>query len=262
MSLTALASIAIVVYLAGRSTSKIERSAGSDSTTPVTLETKSHASVREAVRATHDPSVDAWDSEVVNSRIDAQLKRLCDYLSDCAAGAGSIPDGLIGPGISCSTLRPEPLQSVFRDNALEVWRSGSSEVAESPPHSGTNGFQDVSRLLVDPLLGSTDARFHIKTYRMDQSQTNRAVTQHHYSAAGVLPDGSVEQHATWRCEWVLADGLPPRLRSIDLQAYDSSTCSTPKSFFVRSGLSGHLSGCGTRQPAIRSWALKIISPCW
>jgi hypothetical protein len=191
--------------------------------TPVDLNTETQEAVRRASEETHDPRADRWDSEVQSDSVDKQLKQLVHYLQESVGRGYVVPDALIDPEFSATALRPPAMDIAYRDESTEVRRSaeplsGSGERVQQ----GTNGFFNVMATLTEPYLDSQDVHFSIKTFRIESEQAETARTRHHFSAFGRTGEGSLEQHATWHCEWAWSGDERPLLRSIDLADYEEA----------------------------------------
>ena len=165
------------------------------------LTTVSNQAVQSLVEKQLDPSLDGWDTEVIAETAKVQLKHLGARLS--GADLANVLPTEVGPGVICRSLRPAELEEVFRegtgDKTILVSRL-QGEFGNESELNGHEGLLQALDALADPYSQSKDVHVHFKVIRVE-STAEGAETTAYFESDGKTATGSVQQRATWYCEW-------------------------------------------------------------
>lgn len=151
-----------------------------------------------------DPTQDGWDSEVLAESAKQHLLHLAKQLAVREPIEAAAVGASVSPEFTCGPLRPEELVEVYRDRALVVRRAGepesSTSSAQQVPYHNTAGLAQALTKLARPFAAARDVHVHIKVIRVTLA-AGSAQTTAYFEAGGQTADGSVQQRATWRCDW-------------------------------------------------------------
>lgn len=176
---------------------------------------KQHPLVTEKYRR-RDPSVDGWDSEVLNERLGAQLKKLAKLLQHSEDLDATRLGEIVADEFACTPLRTENLSTVFSDEMYTVYRG----VSDDAKGVGLAASASEFRRLVEPFDGANDVRAKFKIIRVAQTPM-ATTTVVYYHASGQSDDKRVQQNAVWNCEWTKpGEDDEPLLTRIDVQSYE------------------------------------------
>jgi len=175
-----------------------------------------------------DPRNDGWQSEAFSGAVDGQLKRLGELLVHTGSLDPEKLRALSADNFSCSPLRPQDLEEVFRDKAILVRRPSS--VQDAARHHGTAGLAEALRQLAQPLTGAGDARTKFKTVRVRLSDGG-AQTSVYFQFSGSAPTGFWQINATWDVQWLGGQAdVRPRLVSINVRDYEEVVAAAGRLF--------------------------------
>ncbi len=154
-----------------------------------------------------EPTRDEWSSEVFAEQATAQLNRLAKAFRDPTQIDQHTLDSLISPNCSFTTLRPENLEMVFEDRALQVWRAphlAAQDNQQSAPAAAAQALQDLLR----PLQDAAEVRAKFKLFRIDNQPNGEVTTRAYFEASGRAARGTLQQNAIWHCSWQVGKSLP------------------------------------------------------
>lgn len=130
-------------------------------------------------------------------------------------------------------MLPSDLSHVFQDRSITVQRPIAS-LPDDDNHalySGASGLAEAIHAFLAPLAGTAQRRAKFKLFRVDVSEST-VTTVAYYEASGSTQQKTIQQNATWACQWTRpASKEPPRLLSIDVRDYEQiETRGVPKLF--------------------------------
>jgi hypothetical protein len=177
-------------------------------------------------------ATDGWSTEVFSGLAEQQLERLGTLLESVNRTDSGQIASLISDEFACSDLLPGDLETVFEDELFTVQRISSAQPPERrqpidesalrqvDAHRNAHGLAEALRLLAGTFEGAESRRFKSKLFQVRRSGRS-FLTRQYISFSGRLPDGILEQHATWIARWVpsTADDLP-RLSHLALEAFE------------------------------------------
>jgi len=225
-----------------------QRSDGTDVASPEVIRTSVQLTIprlnTKSWQQLDDPSQDGWQTEVFHRKANAVLKKLGKLL----VHGGPVDRADVAPiaaeTFSSGTLRPELVETVFRDQVLQVQRAkvenASHATGAEDRFRGPAGLAEALTSLAEPYRGAQNVDFKFKIFRV-QPSADVITTRQYFSISGVTPEGLIEQHATWVVHWTSDD--PPRITSIGVEDYEQvQTLSTRDPLFAdctQSVLSGN-----------------------
>ncbi len=177
------------------------------------------------VVATVDPRQDqGWESEAFSELAQSRLAALEVAVRDPSQRTTEKLAELATDDFHCNELRPTT-KEVFRDGAIVVHRATNPDVriasanASVPAGSAAlaAGLRSLSAAYDD--VAHADVHFKFKTIRVELAGDSARTTSY-FQAVGHVAGGLVQQNATWRCRWKLAEGQPPKLAEISAANYE------------------------------------------
>ena len=182
-----------------------------------TLITASNKSDRVVVETQLNPASDDWDTEVIAELAKVQLKHLGRRLA--GEDLASVLSTEVAENVTSGQLRPAELMEVFRDGVEEkellIRRSASND--NDFEFDGREGLSQALDKLAEPFRDASDVHVHIKVIRVDSSGET-SETKAYFEADGQTPTGSLQQRATWQCQWQRATN--GKLQLISIRASD------------------------------------------
>ncbi len=174
-----------------------------------------------------NPLTDGWTTEVLQSQVGEQWKRLSPLLTSTEPPSLRQLEELITDGFHCEALRPEKLKAAFREPSITILRPPSAESdAEGPFRTdvsrGAEGFAaEISRL---QRVVSSGVRIEFKVFRIEVEDDDSIVTRQFVTLSGRGHDGYREIHAVWHARWSRrsAEDPAPRLMSIRVMDYEEA----------------------------------------
>ena len=114
------------------------------------------------------------------------------------------------------------MQESFRDHGLRVLRPSGVHIAEENRFEGVAGCRAALRQWLESLEQTRHVRCESKVFQVElDADTDFASTTAYVTLAGWSAARSVQQNATWRCEWTRIPGEePPLLKSIDVVDFE------------------------------------------
>lgn len=177
-----------------------------------------HAEAMAERRGRRDPSRDGWVTEVLAENVAEQLHKFAALIEDPGRISRASVSQLCSPQLTTTELRPVNLISAFADKAFEVVRMGTP-TADPQPCDAVE-FAEKVRRLAFPFTDLSDvhAKFKVTHIEAAEDGANSTLIYTAYGAGGAR---SVQQNATWRCEWVTTgDARIPTLATITLTAFE------------------------------------------
>jgi hypothetical protein len=171
-----------------------------------------------------DARRDGWESEVHS----AQAKHQLEVLGALVAQPDSIdPKQLAALAIDefrCDRIRPDALETVFKDPFIHVERNLARAAGASfgETYQGRHGLQQALIELAASFSGGEKVRYEFKPFSIHET-LGGFTTRQLVSFAARLPAGVLEQHAVWEVEWEHdSAGNPPRMRSIQVEQFEQT----------------------------------------
>jgi hypothetical protein len=176
------------------------------------------------------PEADGWDTEVLNNRIESQLKAVGKLLSHASEITPDSVASLVDSQVTIGALAPERLQVVYRDGPIVVERPLSSTATTvDKTYRGAEGVAEALRQRVQPIDDLDETRTKFKVFRV--SPDGDVVTTRQYvTIAGSSAESSIECNATWTIRWNLAGNATPTIHNIEVTAFEKVTRDAPPWF--------------------------------
>jgi len=163
-----------------------------------------------------DPSTDGWHSEAFAEQAGEQLARVALAWEERDAEGLA---GLASPGAEFAPLRPGTLTEVFREGGVVVSR-GSADATERGP------FGRAVAALFDELGVEAERRVKFKIDRVEPAG-EVFKSRVRFEATASLEGKSIQQRATWSCEWRPAADGPPLLTALAVDFYEQTSVDGP-----------------------------------
>ncbi len=205
-----------------------------------------------------DPTTDGWDTELWNNRLGKQLKLLGKMIEHPETIDREHAAEMVASDFRCDALHPESLQEVLNDGGLIVLRSASEKPGvQGEAYRDADGLVDALRGLAAGFEDATDIHTKAKIVRVDL-RDDEVQVKVLFAASAHAPGGYLERNSTWNCGYTI-DAKDPRLRFIDLQAYEevSSASGALFSDCTESVLGGNDSYAKQIVPGIPHWLKRI-----
>ena len=175
-----------------------------------------------------DAAKDGWTTEVFSGEAEKQLDRLGELLVSKEAISDAAVSSLAADGFSCSDLLPGRIETSFEDELVQVTGFAVSDPMQETwafdeaalVHRDAPGLAAALQRLADPFAGTEDARFKSKLFQVHRDGDGY-LTRQYVSLSGRLPDGMLEQNATWIARWeASAAGALPRLTHLAVERFE------------------------------------------
>ena len=180
-----------------------------------------------------DPERDGWDTEVLSSEADAQLKILGKLLAHPADVDTSSVAQLADEQFSSCPLLPKQLQPVYHDGPLLLERPVPDSLSlknSAASFRGPNGLAAAIRAFASPFGDMSETRFKFKLFRVERDGGG-FTTRQYLALSGRSADKMIEQNATWEIRWTITPGeATPRIRDISVIAFEQVTRQTSRWF--------------------------------
>ncbi len=226
--------LAGLLALAGDAASADLRGANATQSSAVTVDLKkaSHppTSVEKQIEKL-DPNVDGWDTEAFNDAVAVPLRALTGVIEHPRKVDASALRPFLTGDFGCQALRPEKLKTVYDDGAFRVTRVEDAVEKFLQPsitdNAGAEGLLAALKQLTDALVDMEALHCKFKQFQVEKSGA-LLVTRILYEASGHNAQGSIQQNATWRCQWAQPQaGGAPRLKWIGLERYEEVSLKCP-----------------------------------
>ena len=210
---------------------KEENDTGRSAVTPQLVTSANVSTAQSAKQSTAlndllNPESVGWPTEAFSDATTEQLKKLAKFLAHPADMDVAKLQDLAVEHVTAGALRPTELNEVFRDSAIVVSRAADGATTDAG-HQGLSGLAQALRKLAEPLGQAEQIRSKIKTVDVSLDGTSAATTAY-FEVSGVIAEGSVQENATWICQWHLADrSTPPKLVSIASSGYEEVVVRAP-----------------------------------
>lgn len=184
-----------------------------------------------------NPLEDGWPTEVLQEEAKQQLKKLGKFLAEDGklhqSKAGRSKDslqGLLTKDFVCEPLRPNRLETVYRDATLLTRRGGagndSGDERDTQLRLGPNGLVAAFEAMLSGLENRSDVHIAFKVFRIKQEEEGRFETIQYITLTGLNDGNGFEQNSTWRIQWRKPSSQePPKLARIELEAYEETVMS-------------------------------------
>ncbi len=171
-----------------------------------------------------DPQRDGWDTEVLNSRAEAQLKLLGKLLAHPVDVDAASVKGLADAEFSSRPLVPEQLQPVYHDGPLLLERPAPGSLENSSAgFRGPDGLAAAIQAFARPFGEMSETRFKFKLFRVERDG-DEFRTRQYLALSGHSAEKMIEQNATWDIRWKMPLGdASPRIRNISVIAFEQVT---------------------------------------
>jgi hypothetical protein len=174
---------------------------------PVVVPTQSLASQQAAAAAQLDPARDGWETEVIAELAKSQLTALAARITGVPRDRSAAP--AVAPEVQSGPLRPAKLTELYRGgqgSAAVIVRQAANDARSGLTARGRDSLAEALDTLAEPLADAHDVHVHVKVIRVESTPETAATTAY-FEAAGHVAEGTVQQRATWLCNWRrLADG--------------------------------------------------------
>ena len=197
----------------------VQRSADNDQALPL-LTTAPVRAQQAFSSAQLDPGQDGWETEVLAERAKKQLLHLGERLA--GQDLADILTTEISVGVTSGRLRPNDLTEVFgagTDDKGTVVRRAAEGEEQTAVYQGREGLRQALDELANPLAGASDVHVHVKIVRVSSTETS-AETTAYFEAGGRTSTGSLQQRATWHCQWDRGSQGKLKLTSIRASDYE------------------------------------------
>jgi hypothetical protein len=212
----------VTVGATSSSSSTLKGVARADATVPVS---------RPKWAEVDDPRRDGWDTEVLSSKAETQLKLLGKLLTHPGDINRDAVIPLFDSRATVEALIPPQLHTVYSDGPLTVERPVTSpEDGADAKCRGTEAAVTALRLLTQSTDNLDDKRIKFKVFRVHRGEQT-FTTQQYVTIFASSAEKSVEQNASWTIQWSLPAGeAAPRVRDIDVTAFEQITRLSPRWF--------------------------------
>ena len=167
-----------------------------------------------------NPSQDGWSSEAFADAATKQLKQLGEWIQKPQTITPKALDTVALPRFRCSHLLPESEQTVFNSPLLRVARSDAELLSgNESAFEGSAGLGNAIQQLCDRFSAAREIRTKFKIFKV-VPRGDRMLTEQYVEISGKLPEGILEQHATWEAVWDRTGAAQPRLLTLKLVDFE------------------------------------------
>ena len=172
-----------------------------------------------------DTTFGGWETEVLSSAVDRQLKVLAKLIEDPGKIDVKHASGLVAEGFTCQALRGAQLREVFNDGIISVRRpeirTSAAQAPSTAVYQEAQGFVEALKDLGESLGGNGEIRAELKVLGIHRSE--RLITARVlFEASNRLFEGSVQQNGIWLTRWIYPKREAPLLLWIGLEQYEES----------------------------------------
>ena len=171
------------------------------------------------------PEFDGWETEAFVDAAQRQLQCATDCLAHPQSIATELLSEIVSNDFSCTELRPTEWTQQVDAGYFQVRRGMASTAGLSHP-GGAERFADALSELAATLARATSIHTHLKFYRVSVADTEVTTTVD-FEASGRLPNGAIQQNATWIATWTRGQMSPPLLRSLRVSEFEEITTQAP-----------------------------------
>lgn len=155
--------------------------------------------------------------EGFNAAADAQLGILKDLIAHPNDFKVTRLSSVVAPDFTCQQLRPSGVETVFDDKRLTVQRLPVDYEGSDVENSGVETLVAAARSLTEEFKDAESIQVKFKTFRVTP-EGEFATTKAYFHVAGKSAVRVIEQSATWRFQWTVAN--PPLLNRIDVEDFE------------------------------------------
>jgi len=181
------------------------------------------ASMGESWQTMDDPLKDGWDVEAFTQEATAALKQLGKVLAHPEDNDQQHLASLITDTFSCTPLLPQSRSVVLDDALFRIERASpvraDAGATTADVHKGVMGFSAAIATLIEPLVRAQDIRCKFKLFRATR-RGKTVVTEQYIAISGRVPQGVLEQNATWLIHWSHTTGKPPQIDHIRVSNFE------------------------------------------
>lgn len=154
-----------------------------------------------------DVEKEQWPTEILNEKIDNQLKSLAHLLSDVDQATADSFKSIISDDVVATSLQPKT-EACFNDGSVQVHRVSfkAQETADQTLH-GIRQLADGLNSMVRPLGTSTNVYAKFKIVHI-AIVGGIATTNVRVSLSGATSDRQWQQNAIWKCDWNTVSDKP------------------------------------------------------
>jgi hypothetical protein len=173
-----------------------------------------------------DPNSDGWDTENLGALAKKRLKKLGKILESSGDINSETVAEFVLPSFQCGALRPQGLKQVFGDGSLRVLRPGDGSSSDSTTAKyNAATVSDAFRGLMAGHDSATDRRLHFKVFRVEKlpgADGRLFRTTSFFESVATTSQGSIQQNATWNCDWARNENDPDQvaLNRIEVEDYE------------------------------------------
>ncbi|MDC0934955.1 VCBS repeat-containing protein [Pirellulales bacterium] len=222
----------------------------------------SNVTLADTLASKQDARADNWESEVANSNVASQLKRLEELIRTSAEGKPLQSHDLVSSRFVGTSLRPQQFVTMNLAEGIAVRNGMDPNNGSSKEYRGLDGFADLVSDLVTPLLPAVVQHIKFKLVRVDIAESSVS-TRMIYQASFRSDDRSVQQSAEWTCEWKRSGDLDSLLQLTELHAtgHEETECTNSSGVLFTDCTESVLGANASYQqqvvPGIPHWSSRI-----
>jgi len=184
------------------------------------LQTEDFDTLRGQWQAIDDPDRDGWETEAIASAALKKWKAIGEFIKQTNLSARADLNGIAASDFKSTQLFPDRLVPVYQDSIFEVQRNKAAKgAAVSMPFEGKKGLQRAIENLCQSLSGAKEIRTKFKIFRVEL-KGEQATTRQYVEIVGLIEDGRIEQHATWKADWRVKPNGKLLLRRLELLDFE------------------------------------------
>ncbi len=167
-----------------------------------------------------DPRADGWETEAFHRAANAQLSRIASRLLGDAHDEPAPWSDLLTRDATSSSLLPEQLSEVFRDEVFRVHRATEIDADSRPARL------QLARLSED-LADMSERHYKFKPFRIHIDDDGSVTTRQYVHFSGRDGSHRRELNSLWRIRWSGGkQAVKPRITHIQLEQFEEATAQT------------------------------------
>ena len=167
-----------------------------------------------------------WPTEAFSEAAKSQLKKLAKLLTHPEKVDAERLQTLVVDDFQCGPLRPGLTDEVFHDASIVVARKADAYSSAGEGYSGRSGLASALRHLIEPLKEAREIRVAVKVVGVSVQSGGKTTTSL-FESTGTTDQGTIQQNATWTCQWQVADDSYPQLVAIQSKDYEQVEIKSP-----------------------------------
>ncbi|MDG2207461.1 MAG: VCBS repeat-containing protein [Pirellulales bacterium] len=184
------------------------------------LQTEDFGTLRGQWQAIDDPDRDGWETEAIASAALKKWKAVGEFIKQMNSSSRTGLNDIAASNFQGTKLFPDRLVTAYQDTIFEVQRNKAAKgAAVSMPFEGKEGLQRAIENLCQSLSGAKEIRIKFKIFRV-QLKGGQATTRQYVEIVGLIEDGRIEQHATWKADWSIGPNEELLLRRLELLDFE------------------------------------------